>query len=872
MTRAGQGQYNRDGDNKLDELPTGKLLKFFGPGSQLEQVALATLQDKLINARNPVTRTLFTDWLSTFPRAPGSAGEQESGAPVSMINTPGNNNLEWLFCIQTYFALVVKLLAAELACLLGSHNNPKSHALELEELRMSGNDKFKRCLKELESGNLFYKRLGIINFTEGCHHFSWYLEELDEELTGLIIAIANQIAKHELITIWFDPERVTDLLKPLYQKLIPGQSRHDLGEYYTPDWLARFLLDKIDYSAKAFEKLVNETGESERPLELRLLDPACGSGTFLVEVLRRMRQHVEKYGLMDKLAERAFENIVGFDLNPLATLAARTNYLLLVVDVLPQDVPVEIPVYIADAITLPAKKAIKGENSDFERLEPFDFIAGNPPWILWDNLPMEYREKTREAWKEHGLSALTQGTKRQLALKKDISTLFTQACADKYLADRGKLGFLMTRSAFKTKGGGEGFRRFKLKNTFLKVQEVHDMIEVQPFENISNRTALVVMEKGKKTTYPVKYFHWKKEQRLDRDDSLETVLAKTRQVELVAIPSDPNNELSPWMTIPEKAIGVITKARGKSSYSAKAGIYSGGANGVYWLEIIAMKGQSKRKLKVDQRLGELLGVKEGEISVKVLLVKNVTRGMKRKVKEVTTIIEDFFVYPLLKSRNVKKWKIDGYRYALQMQNPVRRIGYEEEWVKNSFPDTHEYLKSFKDVLTSRKSKYIRNMMKKGAFYSMIDVGELTYAPYKVTWKQMGKELSACVVTTVKDRYLGEKLLLPEHVLAFVGTESEDEAHYICAILNSGITGSILGSISSGTKSFGTPKMIEDTVRIPRYANGNVLHEKLAGLSRKAHATTSREGDMLKIEKEIDKTVAKLHGLTEEELQVLNEIS
>ena len=54
-----------------------------------------------------------------------------------------------------------------------------------------------------------------------------------------------------------------DLLKQLYQNLVDPETRHDLGEYYTPDWLAQLTLQEIDYRAPQ-----------------SLLDPACGSGNF----------------------------------------------------------------------------------------------------------------------------------------------------------------------------------------------------------------------------------------------------------------------------------------------------------------------------------------------------------------------------------------------------------------------------------------------------------------------------------------------------------------------------------------------------------------------------------------------------------------
>ena len=57
------------------------------------------------------------------------------------------------------------------------------------------------------------------------------------------------------------------MLKMLYHGLMPREIRHNLGEYYTPDWLAEHVLNELGYAGQ---------------IDKRLLDPACGSGTFLV--------------------------------------------------------------------------------------------------------------------------------------------------------------------------------------------------------------------------------------------------------------------------------------------------------------------------------------------------------------------------------------------------------------------------------------------------------------------------------------------------------------------------------------------------------------------------------------------------------------
>ena len=93
----------------------------------------------------------------------------------------------------------------------------------------------------------------------------------------------------------------------LYQELVDPSDRSGLGEFYTPDWLAELILDDIGY----------KTGS--------LLDPACGSGTFLFCAVRRLRTN----GLEGKkLIEYVMHSIIGLDVHPVAVLMAKANLLL----------------------------------------------------------------------------------------------------------------------------------------------------------------------------------------------------------------------------------------------------------------------------------------------------------------------------------------------------------------------------------------------------------------------------------------------------------------------------------------------------------------------------------------------------------------
>jgi len=930
-------------------LSADELLKDFGPGSPVAREAIKAFYSKLQGTTSR-TNVLFNDWKRVFSQVCAYSPDKLKGLEERYGFVGRDVDVEkLLFSLHTYFALMMKLLAAEVAALYVA---PRlwSYLKALEDAYYRSHERLRDELKELEEGGIF-ARLGITNFLE-ADYFAWYLDEWDEQLAKHITSIIKKLSDYDPSAAELEPERVKDLFKRVYQNLAPKKIRHDLGEYYTPDWLAEFVLNEVGWTLETFERKAEETGSSLAPLELRLLDPACGSGTFLVLAISRLRSYVEEHWVDKGVAlRRITKNIVGFDLNPLAVIASRTNYLIALGDMLREKgaEPVEIPIYLADSImveqrptvfgasayilktvagefTVPtsiierglltkvlltleecvagkyapnefkarllkeisiektevsflidlfktlAKLESEGKNKIWLRVlknsfaplfvGKFDYVVGNPPWVLWDNLPDDYRRALESLLRYYGL---WKPGERWGGSKIDISTLFTYVCNDKYLHDQGSFAFLITQSLLKSKGAGEKFRRFRIRQTPLNPLLVHDLVEIKPFEGANNRTASIFLKKGERIEYPVNYILWRTKAVVDQTDSLNEALRKTERIKMLARPSDERNPLSPWLTLPEKALNAVEKARGKSRYKCYAGIYSGGTNAVYWFKIIDVQGEKETDIDVPPHVRKFFGEKVKKL--KFLFVENITKGMKKKIKKVRTVVEDFFVYPMIKSKHVEKWKINGYIYTLQMHDPVKRIGYDERWVKINFPETYSHLKGFEDVLRERAAfkKYMKP--RRAPFYSMYDVGEYTYAPYKVVWNQMGSKLSACVVGKVNDRFLGDKLVLPEHVLGFVSTANEDEAHYICAILNSSIVDLILRSIAGGTKSFGTPKIIEDSIKIPEYDVNNEVHVQLATLSKKAHqlASESNTYELSKVEEEIDRTVSELYGITDEEL-------
>ncbi len=139
----------------------------------------------------------------------------------------------------------------------------------------------------------------------------------------------------------------SDVLKILYESLIDRDERHGLGEYYTPDWLAaKVVHDAVD-----------------RPLEQRVLDPACGSGTFLFHAVRAFLAEAQDAGVLpERRASDAAELIAGTDIHPVAVIIARVTYLLALAPVLAQRKgTLSVPVYLGDAMQLSISEIIGGK-------------------------------------------------------------------------------------------------------------------------------------------------------------------------------------------------------------------------------------------------------------------------------------------------------------------------------------------------------------------------------------------------------------------------------------------------------------------------------------------------------------------------------
>jgi hypothetical protein len=532
-------------------------------------------------------------------------------------------------------------------------------------------------------------------------------------------------------------------------------------------------------------------------------------------------------------------------------LTARANYRINIADLLSELGHIEIPVYLRDSILdEPESQCTAGL---------FDYVVGNPPWIAWDNLPDEYRQATKPLWERFGLFSLSGNEARHGGGKKDLSMLMLYAAADRYLKLGGRLGMVITQTVFQSKGAGDGFRRFRLgiDGPPFKVLRVDDLVSLRPFD-AANWTSTVVLEKGAATEYPVAYVKWDVGQRaegggrraeevvsgqwpvageskISNPQSLipnpSSIPNPSCSVLHFAYPVDPARLNSPWRIQKENedcsTFHPLPSALRlpPSDYSAHLGANSGGANGVYWVDVLEVNHGSVR-------------------------VRNFAARGKHRIETVEHVIEADLIYPLLRWSDVQRWSAVPRGHIVLSQDPATRVGIAENRMQTQYPRTLEYLGRFRELLTARAA--YRRYQGRHPFYSMYNVGPYTVAPIKVVWRRMDRRINAAVIEPIDDPWLGVRPIVPQETCVLVACESSDEAHYICAVLNSAVVGELVSACSvRGGKGFGTPGIL-DYIPLQCYQFEDPRHVELSVLSRKAHA-----GNVEYAQHEIDRLAESL---------------
>ncbi|MFX0090397.1 MAG: class I SAM-dependent DNA methyltransferase [Candidatus Hodarchaeota archaeon] len=314
-----------------------------------------------------------------------------------------------LFLKHTYLALLIQLVSV--------------HYFSEQELRSNS---IRALIEQLKEEN-------IILFPE--NYFTWALDDINlvEELfSGLKILNHTEYSFRA-----FEPE---DIFHRIYPQMISSTTRQALGEFYTPPELAKVMIREFYEFGK------------------RIFDPACGSGTFLVEIINRILT-TQNTGLEEQL--KALKKINAVDVNPIAVATAKANMILRLkklgekrLRVLDQNLHKKPLIKTLTANIFLCNVLFPEKCKEYLESHKMDLIIGNPPWLVLNGIHnSQYKERVKNLAREmeivpapHQLSQL------------EISALFLYR-GKHYLNDGGRIFFIVS-NGFMTGNNHTGTRRF----------------------------------------------------------------------------------------------------------------------------------------------------------------------------------------------------------------------------------------------------------------------------------------------------------------------------------------------------------------------------------------------------------------------------
>jgi hypothetical protein len=330
------------------------LIADFGHGSRNAQALMQAMADALAGelaaTGNSKIKMLFEEWRTLYGQVADMSVLQAAAINEEMCFAWSGDTQQAmagrLFVIHSYNSLLIKLLAAEI---ISAHGLTTTEQPAQAMAALMNDAALLDALdQDIEHAGLF-AQAGIHGFVEEAI-FSWYLDVARNatQAPALLPALRGVLAALSMYRTDY-MTHTRDVLRDLYQGLVPGKLRQSLGEFYTPDWLVDFTVDMAQQGPW---------------MRKRILDPTCGSGAFLVAVLRRVREEATNAGWdTERIVRHLCQSVWGFDLNPLAVQTARVNFLMEIAELL-KAAPgqtLEIPVLLADAIYSPAPNPEKGQ-------------------------------------------------------------------------------------------------------------------------------------------------------------------------------------------------------------------------------------------------------------------------------------------------------------------------------------------------------------------------------------------------------------------------------------------------------------------------------------------------------------------------------
>jgi type I restriction-modification system DNA methylase subunit len=254
-----------------------------------------------------------------------------------------------------------------------------------------------------------------------------------------------------------------DIIGRVFEGLIYTERRHLLGQHYTDTMVVDLILAAT----------IRKPG--------KLIDPGCGSGTFLVRALNYWRAN---YGAVIS----NFELVEGIDIDKLGSMLSKVN------------------------LYIQALEAIKGKTNyypriyhkDFFKAEPtqdYFYVTTNPPYTRQEEMAMAFYDREYKKGLTQAVSDIEDWSNRS-----SIYAYFLVGGA-KLLREGGRLGFVVENSWMNAEYGGP-IKKWFLKNFTLECV-IESLVE-RWFEDAAIITNIIVAEKTLNANYTTKFIYLKK--------------------------------------------------------------------------------------------------------------------------------------------------------------------------------------------------------------------------------------------------------------------------------------------------------------------------------------------------------------------------
>ncbi|WP_160162881.1 MULTISPECIES: Eco57I restriction-modification methylase domain-containing protein [Halorubrum] len=903
-------------------LTSSKLAESFGPEGDVAKEVVNQIYTTLQESReedNPKVSTLYNEWNRVFGIVYGEdidlvRDDRQLFGNLYNIEDPDVKPL--LFSVQTYYGLLMKMLVTDL--LASVRNAP----IEEAGLYEPDDDILKEKLQKVEKGEQF-ERAGLENFFEEGF-FGWYLSAWDEDVASSVRQLAEELIQFEPRTAAIKPEVVRDILKDLYQDLVPRDVRHGLGEFLTPDWLAEYIIDQTGFEGDG-----------------SVLDPACGSGTFLVEAIDIVRQNSDEDDEAE-LLQKILDNVAGYDLNPISVIASRTNYLIALGDLAFEKSSMRIPIYQSDSILTPSKYVditsinsggsslsvmsregvfkiprldSQGEIEDLLSLTSSHIEMGSSPDEFMNVVDSEldiddsYEQQVTELFEK--IQGLDDDNRNGI-----WTELLRNRLAPEYM---GEFDYVVGNPPYVswenlsqeyreiTEDIWDEYNLFEFGGYEAGISRddisiLMTYVAIDEYLNDNGTLGFVIPQslfKSHRGGYGFRQFKISKPQStcplsvnevddLSRFDPFDA----SNQTAVVVIKKGVETDYPvPYRIWNQNSTirfdDTLQEALDKVDMIDVVGepVQEGDPQSE-WLTLEPEAIKAVRKVLGQSELTGREGVNtlgaDGLYHVDLLMeegnkfkIENIPEEGRQQAildkGEVERNIDKDLIYPSVKGRHIDKWTRDGALHLLIPHKNERgpHNGIPESEMRQNYSSSYQFFQEWESVLRDTRSQNSKFYDKsKDPFYLMDNVGEYTFAPYKAAWRELRSGEVQSAVLEPADEGLGrEKPIANTHKVMFIPFQERKPAHLATAILNSSITELVLRGYT-GTITGLSPHILE-TINIPRYDPNNSSHVELAELSIEAHNTSSGS-EINRIEDQIDNVLADMWNITDEELEQIGE--